>query len=158
MNESTKRITPQKQTLDDAYSPPANYLEITVADAKTYGEGRKRWTDYKVSMRTNLPIFKVKETTVRRRYSDFKWLKDELERAVQIVLPELPGKAFFRQLPFLQQDDGIFELEFIEERRKGLEEFINRLSGHPLVQNEKSLHMFLGETTLDRANYVPGKV
>merc|ERR1719239_1281924 len=48
-------------------------------------------------MRTNLPIFKVKETTVRRRYSDFKWLKDELERPVQIVLPELPGKAFFRQ-------------------------------------------------------------
>lgn len=29
---------------------------------------------------TNLPVFKVKESSVRRRYSDFDWLKVELER------------------------------------------------------------------------------
>lgn len=29
---------------------------------------------------TNLPVFKVKESTVRRRYSDFEWLRSELER------------------------------------------------------------------------------
>lgn len=29
---------------------------------------------------TNLPVFKVKESTVRRRYSDFEWLRNELER------------------------------------------------------------------------------
>ena len=33
---------------------------------------RARWTDYKIEMRTNVPVFKVKEATVRRRYSDFK--------------------------------------------------------------------------------------
>ena len=33
---------------------------------------RARWTDYKLEMRTNVPIFKVKEASVRRRYSDFK--------------------------------------------------------------------------------------
>ncbi len=27
---------------------------------------------------------------------------------------------------FLRSDDGIFEDEFIEERRKGLEQFINK--------------------------------
>ena len=35
---------------------------------------RNRWTDYKIEMRTNVPMFKVKEATVRRRYSDFKVL------------------------------------------------------------------------------------
>ena len=35
---------------------------------------RGRWTDYKIEMRTNVPIFKVKEASVRRRYSDFKVL------------------------------------------------------------------------------------
>ena len=30
----------------------------------------------------------------------------------------------FRQLPFIKSDDGIFELEFIETRRKGLEVII----------------------------------
>lgn len=29
---------------------------------------------------TNLPVFKVKDSTVRRRYSDFEWLRNELER------------------------------------------------------------------------------
>ena len=32
------------------------------------------------SLQTNLPVFKVKEASVRRRYSDFDWLKNELER------------------------------------------------------------------------------
>jgi len=41
------------------------------------------------------------------------------------VVPPLPGKAWKRQMPF-RNDDGIFEEEFIEERRKGLEVFINK--------------------------------
>lgn len=43
----------------------------------------------------------------------------------QIVVPPLPGKALKRQLPF-RGDDGIYEEEFIEDRRKGLEVFINK--------------------------------
>lgn len=74
---------------------------------------------------TNLPVFKIKESSVRRRYSDFEWLRNELERDSKIVVPPLPGKAWKRQLPF-RNDDGIFEEEFIEERRRGLEVFINK--------------------------------
>lgn len=44
---------------------------------------------------------------------------------LQIVVPPLPGKALKRQLPF-RGDEGIFEESFIEERRVGLEQFINR--------------------------------
>lgn len=128
---------------------------------------------------------------MRRRYSDFEWLKNELERdskvrscsdmpipasgrrengysdnfdqrrgyggqplgldfwpcdecqmmkdalsqvavlltgvilCFQIVVPPLPGKALKRQLPF-RGDEGIFEESFIEERRQGLEQFINK--------------------------------
>eukprot|EP00090_Calanus_glacialis_P035930 TRINITY_DN61277_c0_g1_i1.p1 TRINITY_DN61277_c0_g1~~TRINITY_DN61277_c0_g1_i1.p1 ORF type:complete len:162 (+),score=32.20 TRINITY_DN61277_c0_g1_i1:129-614(+) len=156
--ESTKRIVPQRQTLDEAYSPPANYLEISLADSQTHGEGRARFTDFKLEMRTNMPVFKMKESSVRRRYSDFKWLRDEVSRTVQIMMPALPGKAFVKQLPFINNDDGIFEVEFVDERRRGLEEFINKVAGHPLVQGERCLHMFLTEAELDKANYVPGKV
>ncbi len=45
--------------------------------------------------------------------------------ALQIVVPKLPGKAWKRQLPF-RGDEGLFEDEFVEDRRKGLEEFINK--------------------------------
>uniref|UniRef100_A0A915JEH0 Sorting nexin-3 n=1 Tax=Romanomermis culicivorax TaxID=13658 RepID=A0A915JEH0_ROMCU len=75
-------------------------------------------------IKTNLPVFKLKESSVRRRYSDFEWLRNELERDSKIVVPSLPGKALKRQLPF-RSDDGIFEEAFIEARQKNLEQFVN---------------------------------
>ena len=60
------------------------------------------------------------------------------------------------QLPF-RNDDGIFEDEFIEDRRQGLEVFVNKVAGHPLAQNEKCLHTFLQDPVVDK-NYVPGKL
>lgn len=36
------------------------------------------------SSQTNLPIFKLKESRVRRRYSDFEWLRGELERESKV--------------------------------------------------------------------------
>lgn len=146
--EATRRLNVKKQTLDDAYAAPANFLEIDVVNpVTTIGVGKKRYTDYEVKMRvssiplihppncyravlysffqTNLPVFKVKESSVRRRYSDFEWLRNELERDSKIVVPPLPGKAWRRQMPF-RGDNGIFEEDFIEERRKGLEVFINK--------------------------------
>uniref|UniRef100_A0A3Q3KYC8 Sorting nexin 12 n=1 Tax=Labrus bergylta TaxID=56723 RepID=A0A3Q3KYC8_9LABR len=109
-----------------------------------------------LGFKTNLPIFKLKDSCVRRRYSDFEWLKNELERDSKIVVPTLPSKALKRQLPF-RADEGLFEEAFIEERRSGLEQFINKIAGHPLAQNERCLHMFLQEESIDR-NYIPGKV
>ena len=74
----------------------------------------------------------------------------------QIVVPPLPSKAIKRQLPF-RSDDGIYEEGFIEDRRSGLEAFVNKIADHPLAQNERCLHMFLQEPNIDR-NYVPGKI
>uniref|UniRef100_A0A3Q0QQS4 Sorting nexin 12 n=1 Tax=Amphilophus citrinellus TaxID=61819 RepID=A0A3Q0QQS4_AMPCI len=171
----TRRLNSKPQDLTDAYGPPSNFLEIDVYDPQIVGVGRSRYTTYEVRMRTNLPIFKLKDSCVRRRYSDFEWLKNELERDSKIVVPPLPGKALKRQLPF-RSDEGLFDESFIEERRSGLEQFINRshlkraasqfkhlslcfcrIAGHPLAQNERCLHMFLQEETIDR-NYIPGKV
>lgn len=50
---ATARIQPKKQTLDDAYAPPANFLEIDVISAETHGIGKKRYTDYEVHMRVS---------------------------------------------------------------------------------------------------------
>uniref|UniRef100_A0A915MU28 Sorting nexin-3 n=1 Tax=Meloidogyne javanica TaxID=6303 RepID=A0A915MU28_MELJA len=146
---ATQRLQAKRQTLDEAYAPPANFLEIEVVNPN-------RYTDYEVRLRTNLPVFKHKESSVRRRYSDFEWLRNELERDSKIIVPLLPGKALKRQLPF-RNDDGIFDETFIEERRKGLEQFLNKVAGHPLAQNEKSLHIFLQMTELDK-NYIPGRI
>ena len=84
-DDATKRLASKKQTLDDAYAAPANFLEIDVINPITHGMGNKRYTDYEVRMKTNLPVFRVKESSVRRRYSDFEWLRNELERDSKVV-------------------------------------------------------------------------
>ncbi|XP_064627407.1 sorting nexin-12-like [Lineus longissimus] len=147
----------KKQTLEDAYGLPANFLEIDVVNPQIQGVGKKRYTDYEVRMRTNLPVFKLKESTVRRRFSEFKWLRNELDRDSKIVVPQLPSEALKRQIS-LWSDDSMFDDDFIEQRRKGLEQFVNRVAGHPLAQNEKCLHIFLQEPTIPKDGFVPGKV
>uniref|UniRef100_A0A7M4DZ00 Sorting nexin 3 n=1 Tax=Crocodylus porosus TaxID=8502 RepID=A0A7M4DZ00_CROPO len=162
----TRRLLSKPQNLNDAYGPPSNFLEIDVGNPQTTGVGRARFTTYEIRVKpltawslckeTNLPIFKLKESTVRRRYSDFEWLRNELERESKVVVPPLPGKALLRQLPF-RGDDGIFDDSFIEERKQGLEQFINKVAGHPLAQNERCLHMFLQDEVIDK-NYTPSKI
>ncbi|CAM4694399.1 unnamed protein product [Leuciscus chuanchicus] len=78
------------------------------------------------------------------------------EIRLKVVVPPLPGKALFRQLPF-RGDDGIFDDSFIEERRQGLEHFLNKVAGHPLAQNERCLHMFLQDESVDKS-YTPSKI
>lgn len=51
--EATRRLQPKKQTLDDAYAAPANFLEIDVVNPITHGVGRTRFTDYEVRMRVS---------------------------------------------------------------------------------------------------------
>lgn len=55
---ATARITAKKQTLEDAYSPPANFLEIDVTDPQTHGVAKKRYTDYEVRIRVRLKCLK----------------------------------------------------------------------------------------------------
>lgn len=56
--ESTRRLNVKKQTLDDAYAAPANFLEIDVINPITHGIGNKRYTDYEVRLRVSGFIFK----------------------------------------------------------------------------------------------------
>lgn len=49
--EATRRLQSKKQTLDDAYAAPANFLEIDVVNPMTHGIARTRYTDYEVRMR-----------------------------------------------------------------------------------------------------------
>ncbi|KAG0075506.1 Sorting nexin-3 [Podila epicladia] len=66
------RLQSKPQTLDDIYGEPENFLEIEVRNPQTHGIARKMFTDYEIVCRTNIPAFKLKSSTVRRRYSDFE--------------------------------------------------------------------------------------
>ena len=71
---------------------------------------------------------------MRRRYSDFEWLRDTLEKEVpRANLPPLPGKIFRNR----------FDDDVIEKRRQGIERFIQIVAGHPLLQTGSKVGGFL---------------
>lgn len=83
------------------------------------------YTDYEILCRTNIPAFKLRQSTVRRRYSDFEYFRDILEReSARVTIPPLPGKVFTNR----------FSDDVIEGRRQGLEKFLKIVVGHPLLQ------------------------
>lgn len=67
--QDTKRLEAKKQTLDDAYAAPANFLEIDVVNPETHGVGKKRYTDYEVRMRVGTLL--IVHMHFVRRLTDF---------------------------------------------------------------------------------------
>lgn len=108
------------------------------------------WIDTNIFalLQTNIPAFKVlpasphtldvpchsfnsaskkqlKASSVRRRYSDFEYFRDILEReSSRVTIPPLPGKVFTNR----------FSDDVIEHRREGLQRFLQIVVGHPLLQ------------------------
>lgn len=58
--DATRRLNVKKQTLDDAYAAPANFLEIDVVNPTTHGVAKKRYTDYEVRMRVSFLLIQIK--------------------------------------------------------------------------------------------------
>lgn len=124
---------------EDRYGVPENVLEVEVREPRMNGEGSNKYVNYEIYCKTNLPTFKLKESRVRRRYSDFEWLKDTLEReCTRVNIPPLPGKIFTNRF-----DDIV-----IEQRRAGLERFMQVVAGHPLIQTgSKVMSAFVQDET-----------
>jgi len=158
----------RQQSFEEIYGPPENFLEIEVIhppqpillipthsnipspprkvkNPQTHGTSRAMYTDYEIVCRTNIPAFKLKHSTVRRRYSDFEYFRDILEReSARVTIPPLPGKVFTNR----------FSDDVIEHRREGLQRFLQIVVGHPLLQTgSKVLAGFVqGESFVDFFN------
>jgi sorting nexin-3/12 len=142
-NESLQQQKPQ--SFDELYGEPENFLEIEVVNPRTHGYGRSMYTDYEIVCRTNLPAFRLRQSRVRRRYSDFETFKSLLEmESSRVVIPSLPGKVFTNR----------FSDEVIEQRRAGLEKFLQQVAGHPLLQTgSKVLASFIQDEVWDKRSY-----
>ncbi|CAF1327533.1 unnamed protein product [Rotaria sordida] len=80
--------------------------------------GIKSFMEYKIH--AQIPGSRV----VSRRYKQFDWLHEQLVNKFRFVcIPPLPGK----------QIAGRFEQEFVEERRRQLEIWLNRICRHPVL-------------------------
>eukprot|EP00299_Pterocystis_sp_00344_P019712 c9750_g1_i1.p1 GENE.c9750_g1_i1~~c9750_g1_i1.p1 ORF type:complete len:659 (-),score=189.07 c9750_g1_i1:139-2070(-) len=89
---------------------------------------------YAIEVHCTTGVLNSTESVVHRRYSDFEWLRFRiLEDSMGRVVPPLPIKKYF----------GRFEKEFLDDRREGLELFLNRLASDPVFMNARPLATFL---------------
>ncbi|KAK6381268.1 Sorting nexin mvp1 [Exophiala oligosperma] len=83
--------------------------------------------------------------TVVRRYSDFVWLLDCLQKRYPFRrLPLLPPKRVQVNGTHLSADAAVF----LEKRRRGLVRFTNALVEHPILSQETLVVMFLTVPTV----------
>ncbi|XP_026225931.1 sorting nexin-10B [Anabas testudineus] len=97
------------------------------------------YIDYEICLHTSSVYFTKKISSVRRRYSEFVWLRQKLQKnaLLMIQLPELPPKNPFFSLNNAQQ---------ITERMKGLQKFLEQILLSPLLLSDSCLHLFLQST------------
>ncbi|XP_076611182.1 sorting nexin-10A [Chaetodon auriga] len=91
--------------------------------------------DYELCLHTNSMCFRKKTSCVRRRYSEFVWLRHCLEQnALIIELPKLPPWNPFFSLRNTEQ---------VSERMKGMQRFLELVLDVPLLLSDSRLHLFL---------------
>ncbi|XP_012670000.2 sorting nexin-11 [Clupea harengus] len=112
------------------------FIAVRVQDPRVQNEGSwNSYVDFKIFLHTNSKAFTAKTSCVRRRYSEFVWLRNKLQKNSGLVpVPELPSKSFF--FSFNNED-------FIEKRRKGLQCFLDKVLHMTVCLSDSQLHLFL---------------
>jgi len=134
----------------DPYERP-EFIFVNVVEPLTINgdDGKPLYTTYQINVETNLPSYNASKFFVRRRYNDFSWLRNHLKteldkKGKRLTIPDLPGNTL---MSFF--GPGRFDPEFIEERKKGLELFLNSVVKHPWARFEKGLHQFLQDQNFE---------
>lgn len=79
----------------------------------------------------------MSQSCVIRRFTDFEWLHTMLTADLPgQLLPALPDKALM----------GRFSPEFVEERRRALQLFLQRCMDHAVIKRHETLRLFLNGT------------
>lgn len=126
------------------------FLEISIGDTQKIGDGMGAYVAYRITTRTNMPIFKRKEFSVTRRFSDFLGLHDKLtEKYLKVgrIIPPAPEKSVIGMTKIKMgsstesnQNNGS---EFVERRRSALERYLRRTSQHPVLVMDPDFREFL---------------
>nr|XP_003705160.1 PREDICTED: sorting nexin-2 [Megachile rotundata]XP_012144937.1 PREDICTED: sorting nexin-2 [Megachile rotundata] len=127
------------------------FLKITVTSPQKIGDGMGAYVAYRVETKTNMPIFRKRNFSVIRRFSDFLGLHDKLTdkylRNGRIIPPapekSVIGTTKIKMSGDKSQEQNSSSTEFIERRRAALERYLNRTGAHPVLSVDPDFREFL---------------
>lgn len=120
---------------------PEVETQVTVDQPRKEGEGTNNpfVTYLVITKRINQRTKEIRRYSLRRRFQDFAWLRQQLRQDfVACLVPPLPGK---HRMEYLTGDR--FSEEFVGKRKHGLERFLQRILLHPLLRSSHHLTVFL---------------
>jgi hypothetical protein len=128
----------KKEVVIDKPLPNLYQFESQVVDPLKVGDKLSGYVEYRIMTKTNNPQYRNSEFSVMRRYSDFLWLYNQLLNTNPgVIVPPVAEKMAL----------GRFQDEFIESRKVQLDRFIKQVVGHPILQLDPSLRVFLESET-----------
>lgn len=112
------------------------FVSVWVRDPRIQKEDSwQSYVDYEICVHTNSMCFRKKTSCVRRRYREFVWLRQALQdNALLIDVPVLPSKN-----PFFSMNNT----QHVEQRMKGLQEFLEKILQNTSLLSDSRLHLFL---------------
>lgn len=138
------------ERVEGGYQEP-EYMSLQVTDPTNITQaGKNLYTTYLITVQTTYPQYKGKEFTVRRRYKEFANLRKMLVKYAEDSPKSGKKGGSIAPLPagtsFLFGPDR-FNADFIEQRRKGLQAFLESVTNHVICRFCPALISFLQDET-----------
>jgi len=115
-------------------------LQIILDQPQKHVTPFETYVSYSIATKTTRAEYERGEYVVRRRYSDFEWLRNQLTHTYPThIVPPLPEKH-----SLMEQIDR-YDRSFILCRMQLLGRFLNRVADHPVLSSNKLYKAFLTE-------------
>ncbi|XP_026856763.2 sorting nexin-1a [Electrophorus electricus] len=154
---STSSSKPQPKKLEELEEEEKEDkfdLNISVTNPEKVGDGMNAYMAYRVSTQTTLSMFRSKQLTVRRRFSDFLGLYEKLSEKHSpngYIVPPAPEKSILGMTKVKVGKEDLSSDEFVERRRAALERYLQRVVSHPSLLQDPDVREFLEKEELPRA-------
>ncbi|XP_030433181.1 sorting nexin-1 isoform X1 [Gopherus evgoodei] len=153
-SSSSKHQPKSYEELEEEEQEDKFELTVGVSDPEKIGDGMNAYVAYKVSTQTSLPLFRNKQFSVKRRFSDFLGLYEKLsEKHSQngFIVPPPPEKSLIGMTKVKVGKEDSSSVEFLEKRRAALERYLQRIVNHPTMLQDPDVREFLEKEELPRA-------
>ncbi|XP_054244084.1 sorting nexin-1 [Indicator indicator] len=155
VSSSSSRNPPKSyEELEEEEQEDKFDLTVGVSDPEKVGDGMNAYVAYKVSTQTTMPMFRSKQFSVKRRFSDFLGLYEKLsEKHAQngFIVPPPPEKSLIGMTKVKVGKEDSSSAEFLEKRRAALERYLRRVVSHPTMLQDPDVREFLEKEELPRA-------
>ncbi|XP_004615343.1 sorting nexin-1 [Sorex araneus] len=151
---SSKLHLPSYEELEEEEQEDDFDLTVGITDPEKIGDGMNAYVAYKVTTQTSLPMFRSRQFSVKRRFSDFLGLYEKLsEKHSQngFIVPPPPEKSLIGMTKVKVGKEDSSSAEFLEKRRAALERYLQRIVSHPTMLQDPDVREFLEKEELPRA-------